>query len=190
MLAHREPRRFTREEYLALEEHADTKSEYHQGSIYAMTGASVEHNQLVRNLAVEMGGALKGGPCQLFLADMRLYVAAHDLFTYPDLFVVCGAPPRMGGRRDTLTDATLVVEVLSPSTELYDRGEKFLFYQTLDSLREYVLVSQSGVLVERHTLTQPGQWVSTRFEAGAVELASVGIEIVLEEIYDGVELTR
>lgn len=189
MLAHREPRRFTREEYLALEERADTKSEYHQGSIYAMTGASMEHNQLVRNLAVAMGGALKGGACQLFLADMRLHVAAHDLFTYPDLFVVCGAPPRMAGRRDTLTDATLVVEVLSPSTELYDRGEKFLFYQTLPSFREYMLVSQTRLLVERHTMTHPGQWISTRFEGGAVALTSVAIEIALAEIYEGVELT-
>lgn len=187
MLAHREPRRFTQDEYLVLEERAATKSEYHQGAIYAMTGGSVEHNQVVRNLAVEIGGALKGGPCQLFLSDMRLYVAAHDLFTYPDLFVVCGAPLRMAGRRDTLTDATLVVEVLSPSTELYDRGEKFLFYQTLPSLREYVLVSQDRVLLERHTMTQPGQWVSNRFEGGGVTLASVGVELALDEVYRGVQ---
>lgn len=190
MLAHREHRRFTHAEYLVLEERAEVKSEYHRGVIYALTGGSMEHNQLVRNLTLEMGSALEQGPCQLFLADMRLYVAAHDLFTYPDLFVVCGPPPRMEGHRDTLTDATMVVEVLSSSTELYDRGEKFIFYQTLPSLREYLLVSQTRVLVERHTLTQPGQWLSTEFEDGLVELSSIGIELRLDRVYRGVELTN
>ncbi|MGE0493084.1 MAG: Uma2 family endonuclease [Vulcanimicrobiota bacterium] len=185
MLAHRERRSFSPEEYLALEERSQTRSEYYQGDIYSMTGGSVEHNQIVRNLAGALLPQLKGGACQLFVSDLRLWVAQHQLFTYPDLYVVCGELPRFEGRRDTLTDATLIVEILSPSTEVYDRGEKFLFYQSLPSFREYVLVAQDRSLLERRTLTRPGEWLSSQFTAAEdrVELASVGADLVVGDLY-------
>lgn len=188
MLAHRQRRVFTHQEYLQLEEQSETKSEYYQGEIYAMSGASVAHNQLVRNLTLELGSALRGGPCQLFVADLRLHVKAHDLFTYPDLFVVCGTLTRLDGRTDTLTDATLIVEVLSPSTEAYDRGQKFLFYQNLPSFREYLLVSQDRLLVELHTLQRPGQWLSTQSDTGEIVLESIGVRLNLGELYRDVQL--
>ncbi|MBI3924102.1 MAG: Uma2 family endonuclease [Armatimonadetes bacterium] len=190
MLAHRQRRLFTPEEYLVLEERSETKSEYHRGEIFSMTGGSMEHNELVRNVTVELAGTLRDSACRVFVADMRLHVPAHDLFTYPDVYVVCGPPRRMERRRDTLVDATLIVEVLSPSTEVYDRGEKFLFYQTLPSFREYLLVSQERILVERHTRRQPGEWLSVEFSGSTqtFELASIGVTIRIDEIYRGVEL--
>jgi Uma2 family endonuclease len=188
MLAHRERRRFTPAEYLALEENSATKSEYYRGDIYAMSGASVEHNQLVRNLTAKLDPALQGSPCQLFVSGLRLHVVAHDLFTYPDLFAVCGPLARLSGRNDTLTDASFVIEVLSPSTESYDRGQKFLFYQGLPSFREYLLVSQDSQKVELHTLQRPGQWLSTQFTEGEIQIESVGARLQLAEIYRDVEL--
>lgn len=188
MLAHRERRRFTPEEYLVLEEHSDTKSEYCQGDIFVMSGASIAHNQLVRNLTSGLDPALRDGPCQLFVADLRLHVAAHNLFTYPDLFVVCGPLAPLGGRNDTLTDATFVVEVLSPSTQAYDRGQKFLFYQDLPSFQEYLLVSQDMQKVELCTLQRRGQWLSTQITDGEFELKSLGVSLKLAEIYRGVTL--
>ncbi|MCA9796976.1 MAG: Uma2 family endonuclease [Candidatus Eremiobacteraeota bacterium] len=189
MLAHRQPRLFSHREYLTLEQASETRSEYYRGQIFAMTGGSVEHNQLVRNLTIELGQALRGGPCQVFVSDLRLFVASHDLFTYPDLFVVCGSLSRLEGRTDTLTDAKLIVEVLSPSTEVYDRGEKFLFYQSLPSLSEYLLVGQQP-RVERRTRTGPGEWQTTVLEGleQVVELVSVGVTLKLADLYRDVEL--
>ena len=188
MLAHRQRRLFTHKEYLQLEEQSETKSEYYQGEIFAMSGATVAHNQLVRNLTLVLGSALRGGHFQLFVADLRLHVKAQDLFTYPDLFVVCGSLARLEGRSDTLTDATLIVEVLSPSTEAYDRGQKFLFYQNLPSFREYLLVSQDRPLLELHTLQRPGQWLSTQFNNGEIALDSIGLSLDLDELYRDVQL--
>lgn len=189
MFAYRERRRFTPEEYLAIEELAPSRSEYFGGEIYSMTGGSVEHNQIVRNLASALDTALADGECQVFVADMRLHVARRGLFTYPDLLVVCGELPRMEGRRDTLEDATLIVEVLSPSTQDYDRGEKFLLYQSLPSFSEYLTVSQSEVLVERHSRQNVDQWLSARhYRPGEkIPLNSLAIELDLGRIYRGVE---
>jgi Uma2 family endonuclease len=188
MLAHHRRRLFTPEEYLQLEQHSQTKSEYYQGEIYSMSGASVEHNQLVRNLTLQLGSALQDGPCQLFVADLRLHVEAHNLFTYPDLFVVCGPLARLKGRTDTLLDATLIIEVLSDSTEAYDRGQKLLFYQDLPSFREYLLVSQDRCQAELHTMQRPGQWLSTRSHEGEIFLESINAHLTLSEIYRGVQL--
>lgn len=183
MLAHHERRKFTPSEYLALEEISQTKNEYYQGEIYGMSGATIEHNQIVRNLTVGLDPQLREGPCQLFVADLRLHVAAHGLFTYPDLFVVCGPLTRYEGRSDTLVDAKLVIEVLSSSTKDYDRGQKFLFYQDLPSFGEYLLVSQERQSLELHTLQRPGQWLSTSITEGQVELASIGASLSVADIY-------
>ena len=168
MLAHRERRLFTPEEYLSIEEKAETKSEYYRGEIFAMSGASIERGQISTNLTYALVGALRGSGCQLFGSDVRLHISDHQLFTYPDLYVVCGPLKRMPGRKDTLLDATLVVEILSDSTELYDRSEKFLFYRSLPSFKEYLLVYQSKAMVERHALSPKKEWVSSTFGAWGI----------------------
>ncbi|MGE0488904.1 MAG: Uma2 family endonuclease [Vulcanimicrobiota bacterium] len=184
MLAHRERRRFTPAEYLALEERSETRSEFYRGEIFAMSGGTVEHNRLVRNLTALLDAGLRGSSCEVFVADMRLHVAAHELFTYPDLFVVCGPLPRMTERADTLVDAKLVVEVLSPSTEKYDRGEKFHLYQGLPSFSEYLLVRQDRIEIERHSRRSPDEWVWSRHrEADQIELASIGLCLAAADIY-------
>ncbi len=190
MLAQREPRRFTHKEYLGLEELAESRSEYYRGSIYSMTGGSVSHNQIVRNLTAFMVNSLRGGPCQAFMTDLRLFIEEHDLFTYPDLFVVCGELQMYQNRSDTLTDATVVIEVLSPSTEVYDRGEKFLFYQSLPSIQEYILVSQISPLIEIRRRLKEGEW-HTREVVGldrCLEIPSIEAGLELSVVYEGVSI--
>lgn len=189
MLAHRERRLFTHAEYFGIEENAECKSEFFRGEIYAMSGGSIEHGQISTNLTLAIGIALRGTSCQLFGADVRLFVAKQDLITYPDLYVVCGPLARMPGRRDTLTDATLIVEILSPKTEIYDRAEKFLFYKSLPSFREYLLVSQAEMEIEHHVRTARGEWRSTlRGPGDQVSLKSIRCNFAVAEVYQGVEL--
>jgi Uma2 family endonuclease len=181
--------RVSPEEYLAMERKAEFKSEYFDGYLYAMAGASAEHNRLALDLATELNARLRGGPCEVFNSDLRVLVNPSGLYTYPDLVAVCGGPEFEDGRKDTLLNPTLIVEVLSPSTESYDRGEKFAQYRQLPSLREYVLVSQDRVAVERFA-RKGDQWILTSFDKrdAVVELASVGCEIPLAEIYRRVDV--
>lgn len=181
MLIARERRRFTPEEYLWLEERSETKNEYCDGEIFAMTGGTIWHGQIHSNLIRALGNALSGTGCRALGSDTRLYVERSKLFTYPDVLVFCGAPVLMAGRKDTLCDAQLIVEVLSPSTETYDRGEKFRMYQKVPSLQEYVLVAQDMQLVESFR-RQGRRWVPAR-----VPFESLGFELPLDAIYELVE---
>lgn len=184
MLDQRERRRFTPEEYLLLEEQALTKSEYYDGEIFAMTGGSLKHNLILNNIARALHGAVSSG-CKVFTSDVRVLVEKGTLFTYPDIVVVCGAPRTMVGRNDTLTDARVIVEVLSPSTESYDRNLKFDLYRGLPSLEDYVLVAQDQIRVDRHHRQENGDWVwrqSTEL-ADALEIISLGVSIPLDAIY-------
>lgn len=188
MLAHRERRLFTPEEYLSIEEKSASKSEFYQGEIFAMSGGTLEHAQIVRDLTIDLGQALRGSDCQVLGSDLRLQVARHKLFTYPDLYVVCGEPRRLLGRTDTLTDATLIIEVLSPGTEFYDRGEKFLLYQGLPSFREYLLISQDQRKVEHHVRLSRGGWRSETFAGGAsFQLKSFPYQLVVDDLYRSVK---
>lgn len=190
--AHRERRRFTPEEYLQLETSSETRSEYHEGEIFLITGGSLNHNRIVLNLASSLGAALKGGPCQVFQSDARLLVEQHMLFTYPDILVVCGSLALMRGRTDTLTDARLILEVLSPSTEAYDRGEKFRMYRSLPSFEEYVLVAQDRTLVERSHRQSDGTWSWKGFvsQEDTLELQSVPVRLPLAQIYRDLPLAQ
>jgi Uma2 family endonuclease len=151
-------RKLTVEEYFALEEKAERRSEFYDGEMFPTAGASKEHNILTRNLVGELYQRLKGSPCQVFIADQRVKVDRTGLYTYPDLLVVCGEPEYAPENGDTLTNPRAVVEVLSDSTERYDRPTKFRHYQTLPALQEYVLVAQDEPLVERYTRTPTGRW--------------------------------
>jgi Uma2 family endonuclease len=180
---------YTPEEYLALERNAESKSEYLDGRIVAMTGASAAHVTITGNVHGELRMHLRGTACRPFMGDMRVQIGGGRRYTYPDVAVVCGAPAFMDGALDTLTNPALIVEVLSPSTEAYDRGEKFLQYRTIDSLREYVLIAQDRVLVERFVRTGESWTLSTVSDLdAALELTSVDCSIPLREIYYDVEL--
>lgn len=180
--------RYTPEEYLAIDRMAEFKSEYIDGEIVAMTGASMAHNWIVANLGGELHGRLRGGPCRSAQSDMRVKVSSSVRYVYPDVIVVCGEPRLEDEVFDTLLNPTLIMEVLSKTTEYYDRGEKFEHYRTIETLREYVLVAQDQVHVERFVRTGD-QWIGSACGDidGTLDLRSIKCEIPLRDIYHEVD---
>ena len=180
----------TPEEYLALERQAEYKSEYLHGEIFAMTGASRRHNLISINIVSALEQQLRSKPCELYANDMRVKVAAAGLYTYPDLAVVCGEPKFEDGFFDTLQNPTLLIEILSKSTERYDRIAKSDYYRTLDSLAEHLLVAQEEYRVEQYTRQPDGPWVLTETSSleGVVELRSIDCSLALIDVYRKVEL--
>src|SRR2546426_6586677 len=156
--------RYNPEEYLALERKAEHKSEYFAGEIFAMTGASERHNLIVTNLVRELSLQLKGRPCKTYSSDMRVKVGATGLFTYPDVIVVCGPTQFDDEQQDTVVNPSVIIEVLSKSTEGYDRGEKFAHYRKLESLTDYLLVSQTKPHVEHYVRQPDNQWLLSETE--------------------------
>lgn len=179
---------YTPEEYLALERHAEFKSEYIDGEIVAMTGATIRHNAIAGSFLVALYTRLRGGPCRVSGSDLRVQIAGGRRYVYPDLLAYCGDPKTSDASLDTLTNPVLIVEVLSPSTEAYDRGEKFAYYRSIESLQEYVLVAQDRAMVERF-VRHGDLWVFSAFSGldAEVELTSVGCTVPLREIYENVE---
>jgi Uma2 family endonuclease len=180
----------TPEEYLRLERQAEYKSEYVNGEIFAMSGASRKHNLVAGNIVAELNRQLRGKPCEVYPSDMRVKVTATGLYTYPDVVVVCGEPKFEDEYVDTLLNPTLLVEVLSQSTERYDRIAKSSYYRTLDSLAEHLLVAQDEVRLEQYVKQANGQWLL--FECSSldkvVELPSISCSLALRDVYDKVSL--
>ncbi len=178
---------YTAAEYLALERRATYKSEYVNGHIIAMSGASRRHNLIAANISRELSSQLRGRPCESYISDMRVRVSETGLYTYPDIVAVCGDIRFADEQTDTLLNPTVIVEVLSASTEAYDRGDKFAHYRRLASLHDYVLVSQDAVRVE-HYVRQGEKWVLSEASllTDTVSLASIQCTLVLEDIYDKV----
>ena len=178
---------YTAAEYLALERRATYKSEYVGGHIIAMSGASRRHNLIAANISRELSSQLRGRPCESYISDMRVRVSETGLYTYPDVVAVCGDIRFADEQTDTLLNPTVIVEVLSASTEAYDRGDKFAHYRRLASLHDYVLVSQDAVRVE-HYVRQGEKWLLSEASllTDTVSLASIQCTLVLEDIYDKV----
>lgn len=179
------------DDYLAVERDAvDEKHEYVAGRVYAMTGASFNHNLIVTNLTIELGAQLKGRPCAILTNDMRVRIETADACKYPDILALCEEPQFHDERSDVLMNPVLVIEVLSPSTEAYDRGGKFAIYRAIPSLREYVLIAQDRLSVEVFTRRQDNRWLLTAHSALEDEVIfdSVQCQVPLREIYDKVQL--
>jgi len=172
------------EEYLTAERRAEYKSEYIYGEIFAMSGASNAHNLITLDIATELNIQLRGSGCLVYSNDMRVKTKLTGSYFYPDVVVVCDKPRFEDNVFDTLLNPILVVEVLSPSTEAFDRGEKFAHYQELMSLEEYILVSQDRMRVEHHRLIET-QWVGKTFEApeDVLKFHSIECELPLRDIY-------
>ena len=182
--------RLTAEEYLAIERAAPFKSEFINGEMYAMAGATMTHALITNNVGGGLWSRLRGKPCRAYSSDLRVHVPDTGAYTYPDISVVRDPPETVSAEKDNLVNPTLLVEVLSPSSEGYDRGAKFLHYQRLAPLRDYLLVAQDQARVE-HYAKQTGrgnQWLLTIFSGleTTVPLTSLGIELPLAEIYGGV----
>ena len=180
------------EEYLRLERQSEYKSEYVNGEIFAMTGASRKHNLVAGNIFRELSQQLRSRQCEAYMSDMRVKVTATGLYTYPDVVVVCGEPKFEDTFVDTLLNPTLLVEVLSQSTERYDRIAKSSYYRTLDSLSEHLLVAQDEVRLEQYVKQPNGVWLLFEYSAleNVVELSSISCSLALRDVYDKVSFDQ
>lgn len=175
--------------YLEQERRSDIKHEYVDGQVVAMSGASPEHITLTTNLIGLLFAALRGQPCQVKSSDLRVRVAATGNYVYPDVTVVCGEPDYMPDEPiATLLNPTLIIEVLSPSTEAYDRGKKFQNYETISTLQDYVLVSQSEPLMECFSRAEGATWIRTKAagDGAALVLPSLALTLHLNDVYEGI----
>jgi Uma2 family endonuclease len=181
-------RHLTSQEYLAFERAAEYKSEFYKGEVFASAGASLRHNLIAANVLANIHTQLRDGPCSAFSSDMRITIPQTPHYTYADVVVVCGQPQLDGDFKDNLLNPIVVVEVLSPATESYDRGKKFESYQRLASLMEYVLVSQDRPRIEQFLRQPGGRWLYSETSAeGSIKLTSIDCELSLTDIYEKVE---
>ena len=176
---------YAAEEYLALEEKAEYRSEYWNGQIIKMSGGTGNHNSVTLNIAGELKGRLRN-KCRTFAIDVKVWIDTWNSYAYPDVFVVCSEPLYHKKRRDIFTNPTLIIEVLSNGTKIFDKGDKFLAYQTIESLQEYVLVDQYKFLVEQYIKQKDGNWTykATIGQDSQINLYSVDETLKLSEIYD------
>lgn len=186
MLAQRKIEQVSPEEYLEQERQAHFKSEFVDGIIYAMAGASEKHILIVSNLTIDIGAKLKKRPCKIYANEMKVRVKKTN-FVYPDIVILCGQRKFADDQTDVLLNPTVIFEVLSKSTLNYDRGKKFELYRQLESLQEYILVDQERYYVE-HYQKQGHQWILTEIKdyREKLILSSIDCQISLEDIYDGI----
>lgn len=188
MVSARLPRPLTFDEYLLVEDASDSRNEFYRGAIYAMAGGTERHARIMGNVHLLLGNALKGTACRPYVADLRLFVEAAQLGTYPDLSVYCGPVLMAKGRKDVATNPTVLVEVLSPSTESFDRNEKFAAYKLVPSLKDCVLMAQDRPTVELFSRAG-GDWIPSlvRGLENALHVPSLGVTLPLAEVFEGVE---
>ena len=178
---------YTPAEYFALEETAEFRSEYWNGEIVPMTGGSINHNRIAGAIHAYLKFARRGKNWEPFINDLRVWIPRDRRYTYPDVFVIQSQPTFQGRRTDTVMNPCLIIEVLSKSTQDYDRTDKFRSYRSIPEFQEYLLVSQYEMYVEHHIKTDDG-WVLREYESDSaiIQLASIGVEIAIADIYEGV----
>ena len=175
-------------EYLQLEETAAYKNEYQDGEIIPMTGGTTDHNKIALNFAAYLKFALKGQKYNIFIGDVKLWIAQYRQATYPDVMLIEGEPIYYETGKTTVTNPKLIVEVLSKSTQNYDQGDKFLYYRSLPEFQEYILISQSRPYVMQYNKTEENKWLLTEYEGenASLSLTSVNFALSFQEIYQGV----
>ena len=190
MVAQTKPE-FSPDEYLALEREASAKSEFLCGGIYAMTGGSPQHARIAASVIASMVVQLKGKPCSVYSSDLRIASANSTLITYPDVSIVCGEPAFHDSKKDVVTNPVVLVEVLSDSTEAYDRGKKFTYYRTIESLQDYILVSQKEPMIDLYSRETNGTWriqsITGLEPEAAIDVPSIACRLLLSDVYDGIE---
>jgi Uma2 family endonuclease len=185
--------RLSFEDWLAMERvAADQRSEYVCGEVFGMAGGTEEHNLIVLNVGAELRNQLKKKPCRVYPSDMKVRIVSDDVATYPDVMVICGERRFYDDRRDVVTNPTLIVEVLSDSSEAYDRGDKFRHYRNLPSLQAYLLLSQYRIQAELFLRQPDGTWSLSSYQdlSESIPLRVVDAELSLAEVYDKVEPSR
>jgi Uma2 family endonuclease len=192
MIAQPETQPLTLEEYLERELASETRNEYRDGEIVPMTGGTPDHNEIAGNLYIFLKSALKGLSYRTFYADQRLWIPAVNLYTYPDVMVLPKPLELQPGRRDTVVNPCFIAEVLSQSTQSYDRGDKFFAYRTIPTFQEYLLVDQYRVHVEHHVKTAAHQWLFSEYDDPTVTLSLqiLGLQIPIADLYEGIDLSE
>lgn len=183
---------YTPEQYLQLERSGAAKHEYLDGRIYALAGASRNHNRIAAHILGILYGQLRHGPCEVYPSDMRVKVVATGLHTYPDISVVCGQPEFADAEADTLLNPLVIFEILSPSTERFDRGKKFEHYRRIPTLQEYILVSQDKHLVEQYVRQDESVWLLMVHSAAehTLTLRAADARLTLADVYEGIVFER
>ena len=189
MLTQSPPKTLSLEEYRNLETIAEVKHEYHDGEIIEMTGGSINHNSILINLIVLLKLALRGTNYRLQSSDLRLWIPQYNRGLYPDLMIIAGEPLFSDNRNDEILNPCVIIEVLSPSTSGYDRGDKFRYYRSIPQLNQYLLVSQEEILIESYSKTSENNWLLQEYTParGIISLDSLGISLNLVDIYEGVD---
>jgi len=182
----------TPEEYLAMEEISEIRHEYYQGEIFAMAGATNDHNLITGDVYTRMNLALTEKGCFVYMTDMQLWVQANSLMTYPDVMVVCGDPKFYEDRTDVIANPIVIVEVLSKSSKDYDRGDKFKLYQSIPTLQEYILIDQYTIYVEQYYLETPKKWAVREYNrlTDILQFAKIDFQISLQDIYRRVKFAK
>jgi Uma2 family endonuclease len=183
-------KRLTIEEYLDFENASQEKHEYYQGEIFAMSGSKVPYNTIAVNLTVLLGQKLKGKSCKPFNSDQRIHIPGNTLFTYPDISIVCGEIMTRDNDDWNIINPAVIIEILSPSTRQYDRGNKFKLYRDIQTLREYILVDSETANIEVFRVNETGHWELEEYKKmeETLVITSIKLDIPLREVYEGVKL--
>jgi Uma2 family endonuclease len=186
MIAQRQKHYYSPQEYLELEENAEFKHEYHDGEITEMTGGTTNHNTIALNFCTNFKFTMKGKNYQIYINDVRLWIPEYRRYTYPDVMIVGGKPIYEGENTTTINNPSVIIEVLSDSTKNYDRGEKFRFYRSLESLQEYILIDQYSYYVEQFIKESSQEWKFKEYmgESNILSLTTIDFEITLNELYE------
>lgn len=184
--------KFTIEEYLSMEEVATEKHEYYKGEIFAMSGVKLPHNVIFKNLFGGLAIKLQGKKCQPFGSDMRIHIEANTLFTYPDISIICGDPETRNNDNWNVLNPAVIIEILSPSTRNYDRGEKFKLYRDIPTLKEYILVDSEGIYIEIFWLNETSHWELEEYKNAddLVYIKTINESLSIVDIYAGVKFEK
>ena len=174
-------------DYLEMERNSAEKHEYYEGEVFAMSGASISHNRISMNVASQLTSKLNGKNCEPFGSDLRIHIPKNTLYTYPDFSIICGEVKTTDDEFDTVTNPTVIIEILSASTHKYDRLEKFSLYREIESFKEYILIDSRKYHIQKHELTPQG-WLLTDYKdfENFFSINAVGISITLQDIYKGI----
>ena len=185
-------RKYTIAEYLVIENAATEKHEYYHGEIFAMSGAKQPHNRIISNSFISIGSKLKGKKCTPFHSDQRIHIEKNTLFTYPDISIFCDEMITLNDDKWNALNPIIIIEVLSPSTKNYDRGEKFNLYRDIPTLKEYILIDSESISIEAFYINDHGHWELKEYKSieETLYLNSVQLSVPIAEIYDGVEAEK
>lgn len=176
------------EHYLELERASELKHEYYKGEVYAMSGASLPHNDIFHNVYGALTFFLKGKGCKPYGSDLRIHIPQNTLYTYPDISIICGKPETSDSFRDNIINPSVIIEILSKSTKDYDRGTKFNLYRSIKTLKEYILIDSTSISVEIFTRQEDNSWILTEFKqlSDSFLISTISLTLHLKDIYEDV----